>query len=367
MVVANNRLELLPDGPQLEIEQYLSPSDKVNLAIACKATSQNAYRLDKNGYFDKSLGIDFSEIQRHVFFNSRSHAMQKNLYQAGMYILKGKMKEALEMIDKDPGLLLQVIPVITLKKHPSHNGEKHIGRTLYQLALGTYDDEMYEAIGQRIELKYGYDVKAKQFHDQFPNGVKSTKSYRAVFDSLIKTMAADPTIAFVNGQNIMNDKTRAALQALENSLPKPTDECTTGVHLDLQMIIDLIEAYDEGYDEFKYERKKWDQQALYWRCGFGLVEKHLPYFVAMALSEQKHFFDVMKGTKQVTRSTYVGDGSDFSDFFDPGLGVTCYIVGAKRDGTHSAGALKTFIECRQKNLETLSSNCSNQQTISLKK
>ena len=73
----------------------------------------------------------------------------------------------------------------------------------------------------------------------------------------------------------------------------------------LQIVIDLIEAYDEGYGEFKNDDKKWDQRALYWRCGFGLVEKHLSYFVAMAFNEQKDFFGVMEGRKKVTRSTAV--------------------------------------------------------------
>ena len=369
MVVANNRLELLPDGPQLEIEQYLSPSDKVNLAIACKATSQNAYGLDQNGYFEKDLGIDFSEIQRHVFFNSRSHAMQKNLKQAGLYILTGKKDEALAMIDKDPGLLLQVIPSITLKKNPFHVGEKHIGRTLFQLALGTYDPELYEAIGQRIEAKYGHDVKAKQFNEQFPNGVKSTKSYRADFDALIKTMAADTTIDFVDGQNIMNDKTKVALQALKDSLLKLTNKCTTGVHFDLQIVIDVIEAWEEGFDEFQNENKRWDQRALYWRCVFGLIESFMSHYVAMALNEQKYFYGVMEGSKKVTRSTVVADGSDF---FDSRLGDARYIIDGldetsrrSRYGLHAL-LLRTFCQAHQKNLENLSSNCSNYAKLEFK-
>lgn len=323
--MANNRfpLELLPDGVQLGIEQYLSPSDQANVAMVCKATLQNAKRLDHNGHTNKTLGIDFSGVQLHPFFNSRIHTMQKNLYQAGLYILTGKKDEALAMIGKDPGLLCQVIPTITLKKHAAHIGEKYAGRMLYQLALGTYDHELYEPIGERIKLKYGQTVQAKQFNEQFPNGVKSTKSYRVVFDSLIKTMAADPTIDFVDGQNIMNDQTKAALQALEDTLPKPTDERTTGVHLDLQIIIDLIDAYEEGNNEFTNEAKRWAQRALYWRCVFGLVEKHMPYFVAMALNELRDFFGVMEGKEKVRRSTAVEDDSDF---FSASLGVSRYII-----------------------------------------
>ncbi|OGT41075.1 MAG: hypothetical protein A3F13_07405 [Gammaproteobacteria bacterium RIFCSPHIGHO2_12_FULL_40_19] len=373
--MANNRfpLELLPDAVQLEIEQYLSSSDKANVAMACQATLQNAKRLDQNGYADKSLGIDLIGKQALPFFNSRIHAMQKKLYQAGLYILKGRIDEALAIIDKDPDLLLQVIPAITLQKHPSCVGEKHVGRTLFQLALGAYDHELYEAIGQRIESKYGHDVKAKQFNDQFPNGVKNAKSFCAVFDSLIKTIAADTTIAFINGQNIMNDTTRAALQALTKSLA-PTDGRTTGVHLDLQIIIDCIDTYEDGFDKFKNEDKKWNQRGCYWRCVFGLIESRAPYFVAMALNEKDAFFDVMEGKKKVTRSTEVlGD----SDFFDSQLAVSRYIIGGGRGGVERGvgvaylarrcGALKTFVRRTHTNIDNLSGSCSNQQTISCKK
>ena len=337
--MANNRfqLEILPDALLLEITKYLSPAEIVNLIMTCKTMLMAFKQLDRKGFVDKSFlnqngiydkiispGIDFTDTRLHSFFNSRIYARQKNLMQAGLCILRSKMNEALEIIDKDPDLLQQVIPSITLKKYPTHVGEKHEGRTLFQLALGTYDEELYNAIGQRIESKYGVAIKAKQFNDQFPNGLKSTKSYRAVFDSLIKTMAKDPTIDLVNDQNIMNDTTRKELQAFQDSLTlKPIDKFTTDVPLDLQIVIDFIDAYVDGYDEFKDENKKWDQRALYWRCVFGLIESRATYFVAMALNEKNNFFEVMEGRKKVTRDT---SGVDGAEFFDLRLGLSHYKI-----------------------------------------
>lgn len=343
--MANNRfaLELLPDTLLVEVAKYLSSSEIANVVMACITTLMQAKRLDQEGYYDNSLGINLKNINLHPFFNSRIHPMWKDLMQAGMCILKGKKDEALTIIDKYDGLFLrQVIPSITLKKYPSHVGEKHVGRNLYQLALRTYDDELIKEIGQRIELKCGHNVKAQQFNEQFPNGVKSTKSYRAVFDSLIKTMAADPTIDFVDGQNIMNNTTKEALQVLENSLrAEPIDQCTTGVPFDLQIVIDFIDAYERGvidavYDKefvdpykcdkdeyIKYENKKLAQRGLYWRCGFGKLESFMSYFVAMALNEQEDPLDVMRGERKVKRSTLQNDNSDF---FDLSLGVSHYIV-----------------------------------------
>lgn len=311
-----NLLDILDHNFQKTLEEYLTPTDRASLAMTCKQTLRNTLYLEGKLYPPSSTVI--------TFFNSRINTPRKNLRQAGICILQGKKDEALNIIREDPALLQEVVQDITDKQHPS--GRKYQGRTLYQLALGTYDSELYEAIGNLLALHYGHRIRAQQFHDQFPSGVKSSKNYRKLFNSLIKTIAADLTINFIDGQNQMNATTKAALQVLKDRLiPKSIDSCTTGTHFDLQIIIDFINAYENSYDQFNHIDKKWDQRALYWRCVFGLLENHVPYFIAMALNESSDFFKVLKSEKLVTRSTTMADGSNF---FGPGLGVSHYVIGA---------------------------------------
>jgi hypothetical protein len=229
-----------------------------------------------------------------------------------LYIVTGQKDIDLEMIDDR--LLLERVPTIRLKKNLLHI-EEHSGCTLYQLGLRTFDPEIYIPLGKRIEEKFGYEVKVKQFNERFPKGYKK-QNYRPVFDSLIKTIAADLTIDFVDNVNIMNDETSNALQSLEKSL-------ATDVHFDLQIIEDFIDAYEEGSHEFKNKQKQWSQRDLYWRCGFGMLEKYMPYYIAMGLNERVDFGNVMEGKKPVTRSTELHDGRDF---FDPSLGVSHWSI-----------------------------------------
>lgn len=376
--MANNRfpiLEYLPYTLLFEILQYLSPSEKAIVAMTCTTTLNHFKSLDQNGHFDHTHGIDFRNIMTHAFFNSRLFTIQKNTKQAALYILRGKKDEALAMIDQDNSLLLQVLPSVTLKKHASHVGDTFVNCKLFQLALSTYDHELYNAIGQRLESMYGHDEKAKQFNEQFPNGVKSTKRYRAVFDTLIKTIASDTTIDFVNGQNIMNEETKAELQAFKYSMMQ------TQMPFDLQIVVDVIEAYEKANNDNDMTVL---QREFYLRCVFGLIEKFVPYYVAMALSEEDDFFDVMEGNKKVTRSTLLADSSDF---FDNRLGESRYIiagtprtVGGVREGLGgvaraksmisemrrreriSMAALKTFVQLTQKHLDSLNDECYNQKT-----
>jgi len=369
----SNRLELklfsiFPIELFVEIAKYLSPSELASLVMSCWANMLIAKSLDER---DNSLDSKYRD-NINPFFNSRIHVMQKNLYQAGMCILQGKMKEALAIIDRDMGLLLQVLPSITLQKNNLPHKETHVGRTLYQLALGTYQKNLYEGIGNRIEKKFGLAVKVQQVNEQFPQGVKR-KSYRAAFDSLLETIAADLTIDFVNGKNIMNEATRNALKALEISLEAELKECTTGVHFDLQIVIDFIDAAEEGERskfKFKNDDKSWKQRAFYWRCGFGKLEKFMPYFIAMAINEVNDFIDVMEGRKAATRSTLLIDGSDF---FDKTLGDSHWAINGDKlksclvpsiafivpDPEH----IKGFCQRAQKYLSDLRRDCRNQQTL----
>ncbi len=377
MTVTRFELELLPDTLLFEIINYLSPADAAFLIMACKATFQQARNLDNEGFFAPNFDKDDIDLIKSKssfsFFNSHIFIMQKNLKQAGLCILKGKKDEALELISWDPGLLLHVIPTITLKKYPGHIGETQINRTLYQLALGTYDDELYEAIGKQIESLYGHKVKAEQFSARFPEGFMGKKTYRFLFASLIKTMAADLTIDFINDENIMNDVTREALEDLEKDLE--------GEHFDIQIITDFIDAYECGFDEFKND----NQRNLYWRCGFGKLESFMSYFVMMALNEQKDFFGVMKGENKITRSTRLSNGVEF---FNQELGISHYTLAGGASGGRLMSAMpvdvvrrqlassswpsswrriENFVFRAQKNLYDLSSNCNNQHTLTTRK
>ena len=90
----------------------------------------------------------------------------------------------------------------------------------------------------------------------------------------------------------------------------------------------------------------------------------MSYFVAMALNAQDDFFSVMKGEKKVSRSTMLGNNSDF---FDLTLGVTHYTIRGQSWVGRASGwpwrarvALKNFVKRTQKNLDDLCSNCTNQ-------
>jgi len=367
VVVANNRfasLELIPYSLLFEIEKYLSPFDVAILLMVSKSILEKAKHLDKEGAYEyqscdfldakyRRLGMNHRDSNLYPFFNTRSNAMYNILKQIGLYILTGRKDIALEMIDDR--LLLEIVPIIRLKKNSLHI-EEHGGCTLYQLSLGTYDPEIYEPLGKRIEKKFGHEVKVQQENERFPKVYKK-KNYRDVFDSLIKTIAADPTIDFVDNVNIMNDDTWNALQSLENSL-------AADVHFDLQIVVDFIDAYEEGSNEFKNNEKEWDQRDLYWRCGFGMLEKFMPYYIAMGLNERDDFWNVMEGKTPVTRSTVLRNGRDF---FDLSLGVSHWSISGHAVGGVGGASrrpLKTFVRCTQKNLESnLSSNCSNQQSI----
>ena len=328
--MAHNRfasLELIPASLLLEIEKYLPPIDVVMLIMVCKMTLANAKILDKDGDYEYQ-SLDFLDVNNrrlvnyrdsnlYPFFNTRINAMYNILKQTGLYILKGQKDIALEMIDDR--LLLERVPKIRLQKNSQHV-EVHGGCTLYQLALRTYDPEIYEPLGKLIEERFGHQVKVKQFNERFPEGYKR-KNYRPVFDSLIKTIAADLTIDFDDAisWNIMNDTTWEALKALETSL-------AADVHFDLQSIMDFIEAYEENRSEFTDKK----QDDFYWRCGFGILEKFMPYFVAMVLNEQNDFWNVMEGKKQVTaRATLLRNGLDF---FDLSLGASHWALNGVRAG-----------------------------------
>ena len=368
--MANNRaLEIFNQDILFEIVKYLTDSEIANLVMVCPGIFIQAQILDQKGLLSKTFPIDCEKSILQPFFISSIFARTSNLKQAGLYLLQGKKKEALDIIYRDNGLLLEVIPCITLQKHPSYHCEEYKGRTLLQLSYITKDFETSPILGDLIEKRYGLHVKAQQFNEQFPHGVKG-KSYRGVFDALIKIIAADETIAFVDGQNIMNDTTQNALKDLESSLTFDLEVCTTGVHFDLQIIADFVDAYEEGAGEFKNEKKEWDQRAFYWRCVFGTLEKFMSYFVVMALNEQSNFSAVMEGKKEVTRSTLLRNGDDV---FNTLLGVSHWCINGDGGGSLAAGrarrraALKTFVGLAQKNLDDLSSNCSNQQTLICKK
>jgi len=327
--VANNRfasLELIPYSLLFEIEKYLSPFDVAILLMVSQSILEKAKHLDKEGAYEyqscdyldvkfRRLGINHRDRNLYPFFNTRSNAMYNILKQIGLYILTGRKDIALEMIDDR--LLREIVPIIRLKKNSLHI-EEHGGCTLYQLALKTYDPEIYKPLGKRIEEKFGHEVKVQQENERFPKGYKK-KNYRAVFDSLIKTIAADPTIDFVDNLNIMNDKTFEALQSLENSL-------ATDVHFDIQILVDFIDAYKANENEFQNTQKEWDQRDLYWRCGFGMLEKFMSYYIAMGLNERYKFWDVMEGKTPVTRSTVLRNGRDF---FDLSLGVSHCTINAR--------------------------------------
>lgn len=365
--MANNRfaLELIPPSLLLEIEKYLSPIDVLILVMACKATLEMAKNLDQDGAHERQSldffyvnvnfrrpDFNYRDSKLDLFFNSRiNNAMYNILKQTGFYILTGRKDIALEMIDDR--LLLGVVPKIRLKKNSLHI-EEHGGCTLYQLALRTGDHEIYGPLGKRVEEKFGHEVKVQQDNEAFPE----RKNYRPLFDALIKTIAADLTIDFVdNSWNVMNDTTLEALQALESSL-------ASDVYFDPQIIMDFVDAYEEGQHAFKDKEKKWKQHDLYWRCGFGILEKFMPYYIAMALNEQDDFWGVMEGKKPVTRSTL---RRDRCDFFDLSLGVSHWTINGGRApvrGLYYRPVLKNFVRYSQKNLENnLSSHCSNQQSF----
>ena len=311
---------------QLEIENHLTPTDQASLTKVCKATLNNDKILDRKFAQKRLAGAVTPSVTAETLFkkdkfNSRLYLADKNLKQTANLILRGKMKEALARIDEDPSLLTIVIPRIEDRKIIVRDNKTvqriYLGRTLYQLALGAGDAELANEMAKRFEkLPEGDKIKAEQYTTQFPNGVKTKASYRQQFAAFVDAIKSDTSIYFNDRtqQNVMNKTTQTKLRELQNQLTlQLTGDRKTGMHMDLQMVHDFVDVYNDKFNNFT----TWKQRYFYWRCVFGWMEKFFPDYFAMVLSERAHFWGVLKGKKSVTRSTTLHDGSDF---FSVGLG-----------------------------------------------
>ena len=260
------------------------------------------------------------------------------------------MKEALARIDEDPGLLTMVIPRIEDRKIIVNNNKIvqriYLNRTLYQLALGTGDAELANEITKRFnKLPGGEKLKTEQYAAQFPNGIKTKVSYRQQFTDFIDAIKSDQSINFNDQtqQNVMNKTTQTKLRELQNQLTlQLTGEQKTGMHIDLQMVHDFVDAYQDKFNDFQ----TWEQRYFYLRCVFGWMQKFFPDYFAMTLSDKDHFWDVLEGKKSVTRSTTLDNGSDF---YAEGLGDSHRVhYGSRgvRDGMapRAAQSFKNFFE-----------------------
>lgn len=157
----------LPTETWLEINDYLSPDDKSQLAQTCKG----AYALEF----------------KNTFFNDAIRKRREKVRELFHYVVKeGNQVAAEALIRADPTLLLEKgsMPQVSIHPQSPHQHSRRILKgTVFQCALKAFDTDMCYMIAKSFNLlPNGPEQLQNQTKQVFPQGIEDCFSKQKAYD-----------------------------------------------------------------------------------------------------------------------------------------------------------------------------------------
>jgi len=171
------------------------------------------------------------------------------------HVVRGEEEQALKMIKANPRLLL--IPSEAI----DYSG-RTIKGTAFQAALGAEDHIM----AQKILEGFGEEGKAialEQLNAQYPEGIDA-----AVANNLETAYDFTDLInVIISGDE---DACNNALEQFRSDMTTPK-EITTGMHFNMQHLINAYEAYTNNFDRLA----NWENRNLFWVKVIGFIQRQM--------------------------------------------------------------------------------------------
>ena len=208
-------------------------------------------------------------------------------------VVKGKQKEAEEIIKANPTLLLSKGTAIDYSNRTIHG-------TAFQIALGAEDvryqpheECMIEMIKRYLkQLPDGEEEIAIQIHEQFPDGWEKIEEKRVEND----WNALQKVVNAISNARPCDD-CETELQEFRDYL-KPIGIIKTGKHFNIQLLVQAFKLYDKNFNHFDGVNSH--QNHLFWTKVIGYIERFLPACYAQACSQGIYY--IVENSEKLTRS-----------------------------------------------------------------